>query len=114
MQKSLHTEQLDRLQSAQLDGLTRAPVLEILRQDAANALLANRKNFANQPRPLPPRREQPLRQVQPPRLLRGGGHARDGAARLGLLDRLVDRDQEVDDPHAAGILPQPKDASRYQ
>lgn len=51
----LITEQLDRLQSAPLNGVARAPILEILRADTFAALVANRPVFAGQPRPLPPR-----------------------------------------------------------
>ena len=52
---SVLIEQLDRLQSAPLSGINRAPVLETLRQEAINAVVAARPGFANQPRPLPPR-----------------------------------------------------------
>ena len=49
------TDQLDRLQSAPLSAVARAPLLELMRQEGFKALDANRPIFAGQPRPLPPR-----------------------------------------------------------
>ena len=49
------TDQLDRLQGVPHSGLSRAPILETLRQEAFTILNANRPGFSGQPRPLPPR-----------------------------------------------------------
>lgn len=48
-------EQLDRLQGSPLDAMTRAPILESLRQETLSAAHGNRPAFAEQPKPLPPR-----------------------------------------------------------
>jgi len=48
-------EQLDRLQCSPLDAVTRAPILETLRQEVLSAVHSNRPAFAEQPKPLPPR-----------------------------------------------------------